>query len=165
MAARGLTLGPSVVAAGTALTLVLFYVTTRQNVDEMRIQREQTARVQHTLDVRSDLDAVLISVSEADTAARSFLMTGEPDTLSSYRATTAALASRVDRIATLTADSESQHDRAVTLKSAVAARVESLNAMIEAGHAGTTDGVATAPVPPAASLDAGRIRTAQAGVG
>ena len=37
MATRGLTLGPLVVAAGTALTLVLFFATARQNVDEMRI--------------------------------------------------------------------------------------------------------------------------------
>ena len=40
---------------------------------KLRILRDETARVQHTLDVRSDLDAVLISVSEADTAVRSFL--------------------------------------------------------------------------------------------
>ena len=159
MAARGLTLGPSVVAAGTALTLVLFYATTRQNVDEMRILRDETARVQHTLDVRSDLDAVLISLSEADTAVRSFLLTGEPDKLSSYQTATTALASRVERIATLTSDTESQRDRAATLRSAVTARIESLNAMIEARHAGRAQGTASAPPTPTVEGHADEIRT------
>ena len=137
MASRGLTLGPSVVAAGTALTLVLFFASARQNVDEMRILRDESARIQHTLDVQRDLDSVLIAVSEADAAVRSFLLTDQPESLDGYRTAREALVSRVDLIATLTSDSVGQQERAAKLRTAVTARMESLNAMVEARRAGS----------------------------
>ena len=137
MASRGFTLGPSVVAAGTALTLVLFFASARQNVDEMRILRDESARIQHTLDVQRDLDSVLIAVSEADAAVRSFLLTDQPESLDGYRTAREALVSRVDLIATLTSDSVGQQERAAKLRTAVTARMESLNAMVEARRAGS----------------------------
>ncbi|MEQ1910786.1 MAG: ATP-binding protein [Vicinamibacterales bacterium] len=139
MASRGLTLGPSVVAAGTAVTLLLLFVSGRQNVSEMQILRDESARIQHTLDVQRDLDAVRISVSEADAAVRSFLLTNDPDALAGYRSARENVTSRLDRIASVTSDGAGQRERAAKLQAAVAARMDRLGVMVEARHAGSLD--------------------------
>ena len=150
MASRGLTLGPSVIAAGTALTLVLFFASTRQNVAEVQILRDESARIQHTLDVQRDLDSVRISMSEADAAVRSFLLATEPEALGAYRTARDTLTSRLDRIASITSDSPGQQERAAKLRAAVTARMDHLNAMVDARHAGSkgrsTEDSSTVPV-------------------
>lgn len=118
------------------MTLALFFMSTRQNLDEMSILHEESAQLQHTLDVQRDLDSVLVSVSEADASVRSFLLTGDAETLSGFRAARSAVATRVDRISALIHDSEAQRQRADRLRTAVKTRLDSLSAIVDARQSG-----------------------------
>jgi signal transduction histidine kinase len=125
-----LPLGPSIVAAGTLLALVLFFASARRNVDEMRILRDESARIQHTLDVQRDLDAVLIAVTEADASVRAYLLTGSETMLAGFRTAREAISTRVNRLDSLTVDTPAQRDRFAKLKSAVTSRIERLSAVV-----------------------------------
>jgi len=139
MATRGFTLGPSVLAGGTALTLVLFFASTRQNLDEMSILHDESSRLLHTLDVQRDLDSVLISVSEAEASVRSFLLNDDPSSLAGFQSAKEVASSRVDRIAGLTSGSDDQRIRSEKLRSVVSDRMASLDSMVTARRDGHTD--------------------------
>lgn len=139
MATRGFKLGPSVLAGGTALTLVLFFASTRQNLDEMSILHDESSRLLHTLDVQRDLDSVLISVSEAEASVRSFLLTDDETSLVGFEAAKDAVSSRVERVAGLTSNSGEQRVRSEKLRTAVAERMASLERMVAARRHGHAD--------------------------
>lgn len=136
---KGLPLWPSIVAAGTVLTLVLFFGSARQNVNEMRILRDESGRTQHTLDVQRDLDSLLIGVSDADAAVRAYLLTGAPEVLDTFRAAQLVVRSRVERLAFLATGNPEQLERAAKLRAAVDARLERLANMTDVRHANSID--------------------------
>lgn len=139
MATRGFTLGPSVLAGGTALTLVLFFASTRQNLDEMSILHDESSRLLHTLDVQRDLDSVLISVSEAEASVRSFLLTDDTRSLAGFQNAKDMASSRVERVAGLTSNSGEQRVRSDRLRTAVSERMASLDSMVSARRSGHSD--------------------------
>ncbi len=139
MATRGFKLGPSILAGGTALTLVLFFASTRQNLDEMSILHDESSRLLHTLDVQRDLDSVLISVSEAEASVRSFLLTDDTTSLAGFDSAKDVAARRVDRVAGLTSGSSEQRARSDKLRAAVSERMASLDRMVAARQAGHAD--------------------------
>ncbi len=139
MATRGFTLGPSVLAGGTALTLVLFFASTRQNLDEMSILHDESSRLLHTLDVQRDLDSVLISVSEAEASVRAFMLTDDASSLAGFEVAKETASSRVERVAGLTSGSPDQRSRSDRLRTAVSERMASLDSMVAARRGGRVD--------------------------
>lgn len=76
-------------------------------------QDEQQARswVQHTLEVRSDIQEVQVQLLDAEAAARDFLLTGDPSALHPYWESREVLGPLVEHLGILVADNPSQFKR------------------------------------------------------
>jgi signal transduction histidine kinase len=111
----------------TIVVLVAFLAIARRNVDQTRSLRDETNRVLHTLDVQRALDAVLYYATEGDSAARGFLLSGEENSASEYRAAQRGLDNTIERLDELTRDNPPQRARLEQLKTAVATRLERLD--------------------------------------
>jgi signal transduction histidine kinase len=136
---RRIPLWPAVIIAGTIAVLGLFLLIVLRNVEEMRIIRDESFRIEHTLEVQRQLDAVLMAESEADAGVRGYLLTGAPQALDNLRASQRSVAERLDRLEALTADNPVQRERLVKLREAVALRVELLDRVIDVRRTGTID--------------------------
>ena len=134
-----LPLWPTAVAVVTTIVLLLIFASARQNVDEMRILRDESERIQHTLEVQRNLDAVLIAVSEADAAVRAYLLTGSEAMLHEFRNAHESVGTRVDRLEALSANNAAQKARAQRLRSEVSARVERLTTIVERRKGGSIE--------------------------
>jgi len=136
---RRLPLWPTLVATGTLIVLGLFLVFILRNVAEMRVLQDQTTRIEHTLEVQRELDAVLIAESEADANVRAYLLTASPQVLETVRQAQQAAIERLDRLTTLVADNPTQLERAAALRTAVETRRQRLDKVIAVRQSGTID--------------------------
>jgi signal transduction histidine kinase len=134
-----LPLWPTAVTVFTTIVLLLIFVSARQNVDEMRILRDESERVQHTLEVQRNLDAILIAVSEADAAVRAYLLTGSEAMLLEFRSAHASVGFRVDRLEALSQGNAEQKARAARLRAEVSARVERLSSVVQRRKGGSIE--------------------------
>src|SRR4051812_31557999 len=132
-------LWPTAIATGTLVVLGLFLATVLRNVSEMRVLRDESFRIEHTLEVQRELDAVLIAESDADANVRAYLLTASPQLLDRVREGERSTVQRLDRLAALVADNPQQQQRVTTLRSAVETRRLRLDAVIAVRHTGTID--------------------------
>jgi signal transduction histidine kinase len=130
---------PAVIGIGTVVVLAFFLTVVLRNVDEMRTLRDETFRIEHTLEVQRVLDAVLIAQSDADAAVRGYLLTGSPQALIPFRAAQQVSSEQITRLADLTGDNPSQQARVANLRNAVTMRVAGLEQVIETRRTGTMD--------------------------
>jgi signal transduction histidine kinase len=136
---RRLALWPAVIASGTVAVLGLFLIIVMRNVNEMRMLRDESFRIEHTLEVQRTLDALLLAESEADANVRGYLLTGSPQALESARTNQQWAADRLDRLGDLVADNPSQQQRIAKLRRTVDLRRARLEQVIAARHSGTID--------------------------
>jgi len=136
---RRFPLWPALIGTGTVLALVLFLEIVVRNVAEMRVLRDGTFRIERTLEVQRELDAVLIAESQADAQVRAFLISNSPQVLEELRADQRVAASRLDRVAALVADNPVQQQRVDALRAAVKTRRERLDRVIAVREDGTID--------------------------
>src|SRR6185436_4240646 len=83
-------------------------------------------RVAHTYEVKSALDTVLSSATDAETGQRGFLITGDPAYLEPYRRGTASIQDALAHIATLTADDSTQIEHLAALRPALDRKLQEL---------------------------------------
>jgi CHASE3 domain sensor protein len=126
---RRLPLLPSALVAATLIVLLGFLGIVRQNVAQMRSLRDETGRVEHTLQVQRALDAVLLQASEADNAARGFLLVGGDTAFNEYRQARDQLKEQLAQFQELTRDRADQQTIAA-LQGALAARLSALDRVI-----------------------------------
>ena len=136
---RRLPLWPTVIAAGTLIVLGLFLVFVLRNVAEMRVLRDQTVRIEHTLEVQRELDAVLIAESETDANVRAYLLTASPQVLETVRQAQKTTTERLDRLSALIADNPQQLQRIAGLRGAIDMRRQRLDRVIAVRRSGTID--------------------------
>jgi methyl-accepting chemotaxis protein len=87
--------------------------------------------VSHTYDVKSALDRLSASVTDAETGQRGFLIRGDPAYLEPYRRGTAAIQDTLVQIASLTADDSMQARHLADLRPVVDQKLQDLRQTLE----------------------------------
>jgi signal transduction histidine kinase len=86
--------------------------------------REDSALVVHTVEVENQINAVLLEIRRAESAARGYLLTLGPEFLSEHNAAVAAIMPAVEKLAQSTADNPAQVENANKLRIAVERRLD-----------------------------------------
>src|SRR5579872_1580882 len=96
-------------------------------------QGEQQARnwVEHTLQVRSDIQEILVRLLDAEASARDFLLTGEPLALRPYRESRELVTPLTEHLALLVADNPPQLRRAADIHELVGREMDGLAALCQ----------------------------------
>ena len=106
---------------GIAFLLLLFgyFVTFYAN----RQLLNQSAKVEHSYKVITNLEIMLSKLKDAETGIRGYIITKNEDFLSTYYGSTASADSLYQVINQLTADNQEQQDRLISLKSRIDKRI------------------------------------------
>lgn len=136
---RRIPIWPALTVIGTVLVLALFLAIALRNVDEMRIIRDESFQIEHTLEVQRQLDAVRVAESDADADIRGYVLTRSQQALDNARASQKTVAERLDRLEELTSDSPAQRARLARLRETVGRRAAQLEKVIEVRRTGTSD--------------------------
>src|SRR3954466_8591250 len=145
---------PAVLAAATLIVLLAFFRIVRQNLAQMRTLRDETALIEHTLQVQRELDRVLTQVSEADAGALRYLVTPGDSQLAEYEQAKANLADSLASLQNLTRDNAAQQMRMDRLRAATAARLQSADRILDVRRTRSLD----TAMDLARSIDVGRWR-------
>ena len=86
--------------------------------------REASALVVHTVEVENQINAVLLEIRRAESAARGYLLTLGPEFLSDHNDAVAAIMPAVEKLAQSTADNPVQVENANKLRMAVENRLD-----------------------------------------
>jgi signal transduction histidine kinase len=86
--------------------------------------REDSGWVVHTVEVENQINALLLEIRRAESAARGYLLTSEPRYLAEHETAAAAVLPDVDKLATLTADNPVQIENSKQLRPPVEARLQ-----------------------------------------
>jgi signal transduction histidine kinase len=86
--------------------------------------REDSSWVVHTVEVENQINALLLQIRRAESAARGYLLTSEPRFLAEHLATTATILPDVDKLAKLTTDNPVQIENSKLLRPPVQARLD-----------------------------------------
>lgn len=90
--------------------------------------------VEHSLEVRSTLERVELALTQAESAQRGFLLSGNRAYLAPYDDAIAAARWQTDRLDRLTADNASQQLRLLKLRGLAADRIDELMAAVKAAN-------------------------------
>lgn len=97
--------------------------------------------VNHTRDVQMTTQDLLVSLSDAETGRRGYVLTGEANYLAEVDAAAAKSSAMVHRLAELTQDSPAQQVNVHALEQVVTDRLELLKQTAQLGRAGRDDAV------------------------
>ena len=92
--------------------------------------RDDDASVAHTLEVESQINALLLDVRKAESSARGYLLTREKEFLTDHEQAVAAITPDLDQLSRLTAHNPSQVDNIGKLHSALEALFEQFSRQI-----------------------------------
>jgi signal transduction histidine kinase len=120
-ATRRRAIGQILLLAAGFLVLVAISATSVILVDKAR---EDSGWVVHTVEVENQINALLLQIRRAESAARGYLLTSEPRLLSEYETASATILPGVDKLAKLTADNPVQSENCKRLRAPVQARVD-----------------------------------------
>ena len=115
-----------------ALNALVFYNSTQAVLDHEHL-------VTHTQDVLGTLDNTLATILDAETGQRGYIITGDESYLAPYSRAVPAVAAKLDRLGSLTADNPRQRARLAILRPLVQAKLAELArtvALRRAGKAG-----------------------------
>jgi PAS domain S-box-containing protein len=120
------TTGMGLAVAGMILLLVavLLYRNGRSFI-------ESSEWVSHTHEVLAELETILSTLAEAQTATRGFIITGQEAFLEPYRAAAPAARAQLYRLKWLTSDNPDQQRRVAMLEKAVSEKLDSLQQNID----------------------------------
>jgi len=93
--------------------------------------RKDNAWVVRTVEVENQLSTLLLRIRRAESAARGYLLTSEPQFLAEHEATAASIIPDVDKLALLTTDNSVQAENARQLRAPVEARLAEFAKAIE----------------------------------
>jgi len=86
--------------------------------------REDSGLVVHTVEVENQINALLLEIRRAESAARGYLLTSGPEFLSDHEAAVATIIPAVAKLAQSTADNSVQVENVKKLRMAVEARLD-----------------------------------------
>jgi len=115
-----------------AVALVVAFLLINSWLAHRNITRlnDAVGEVIHTQEAVDALNDVLITVLDAETGQRGYLIVGEPAYLEPYYRAVAAMPGQLDRLTALTADDPEQQQRSVRLGQQVAARLDVLKRIV-----------------------------------
>jgi signal transduction histidine kinase len=117
----GAQLGQALLLAAGFVVLVAISTTSVLLVDQAR---EENAWVVHTVEVENQISTLLMRISAAESAARGYLLTGQPRFLAEHEAATANILPDIDKLARLAGDNSTQLESAKELREPVQARLD-----------------------------------------
>lgn len=119
------------VGAGVAAALILLAINAFVSWRSTLALIESDRLVEHTYQVLSELDAVLATMTDAETGERGFVITREERFLEPYRAAVTRVNGHVETLRRLTADNPRQQKRIPVLREKVAAHLRELEQGID----------------------------------
>jgi signal transduction histidine kinase len=119
-AARRRAIGQILLLAAGFLVLVAISVSSVLLVDKAR---EDSGLVVHTIEVENQLNTLLLEIRRAESAARGYLLTKEPEYLEDHETAVAAIIPEVQRLSDLTVDNPFELEKITELRPAVEARL------------------------------------------
>jgi CheY-like chemotaxis protein len=128
----GIRSGAEVGAAfGLAAVLAFFLLSGAVAYLNIQTLRSNNQKVLHSHDVLIALDELLSTTQDAETGQRGYLLTGDSKYLEPYDRAVAAAASRIDRVASLTADNPAQRANVALLRPHIDAKLAELRETID----------------------------------
>jgi signal transduction histidine kinase len=118
-ATRRRAIGQILLLAAGFLVLVAISAASVILVDKAR---EESGRVVSTVEVENQINALLLEIRQAESAARGYLLTSRPEFLSDHEASLTVIIPNLDKLTQLTADNPVQADNVKKLRSAVEVR-------------------------------------------
>jgi signal transduction histidine kinase len=86
--------------------------------------RKDNAMVVHTVEVENQIDALLLEIRRAESAARGYLLTSGPEFLATFEAARANIIPDADKLAQLTSDNPVQGENVKKLRLAIETRLD-----------------------------------------
>jgi signal transduction histidine kinase len=120
-ATRRRAIGQILLLAAGFLVLVAISASSVIFVDRAR---EDSGLVVHTVEVENQINALLLEIRRAESAARGYLLTSGPEFLSDHEAAVATIIPAVAKLAQSTADNSVQVENVKKLRMAVEARLD-----------------------------------------
>src|SRR5450631_247581 len=127
-ATRRRAIGQILLLAAGFLVLVAISATSVILVNKAR---EDSGWVVHTVEVENEINALLLQIRRAESAARGYLLTSEPRFLAEHQAATATILPDVDKLAKLAGDNPVQIENSKALRSPVEARLQEFATAID----------------------------------
>jgi len=124
------------IAAGFAVALFIFVIVAMVSWRNVERNIEEAAWVSHSQEVRATLSQLLSGITDAETAQRGFIITGEEEYLAPYKNAVTAVELHRLHLIDLVDDNPRQLARAHTLAPLVSERLESIDSGIEARRRG-----------------------------
>src|SRR5215475_14937740 len=125
------------VGAGLVLAILIINALVSYRATRRLIDNEQL--VTHTYEVIAELEGVLDTMDDAESAERDYLLSGEESYLKSYQSAGAESHARVSRLRLMTVDDTYQPARIPDLERQIADRLRDLNSRIESRKNGRVE--------------------------
>ena len=119
-ATRRRALGQTLLLVAAFMVLVVISAASVVLVTEAR---KDNALVVHTVEVENQINALLLNIRRAESAARGYLLTSGPEFLTDHEDAVAVVSPNVDRLAQLTADNPIQVQNLRKLRTAIETRL------------------------------------------
>ncbi len=103
--------------------------------------RENVRLMDHTREVQTAIQDLLVSLTDAETGRRGFILTGDPSYLAAVEGTAAKVSTTIQRLADLTRDNPVQQNNVELLDRLVNDRLEVLRTTAQLGRAGQDEAV------------------------
>ena len=111
---------------------------------------DNSSWVSHTHEVTAALEKVLTTITDAESAKRGHILSGQAESLARYNEARARYPAEIERIAELTADNAEQQSRLARLKELVAAKFDEMQRILrlftEQGLEAAPRGCARGPI-------------------
>ncbi|MBO0859838.1 MAG: CHASE3 domain-containing protein [Chloracidobacterium sp.] len=125
------------VGAGLVLAILIINALVSYRATRRLIDNEQL--VTYTYEVIAELEGVMDSMDDAESAERDYLLTGEESYLKSYQSAVTETHTRVFRLRRMTVDSTYQQARLPNLERQIVDRLSDLNSRIESRESGRAE--------------------------
>ncbi|MBB4797451.1 CheY-like chemotaxis protein/CHASE3 domain sensor protein [Brevundimonas bullata] len=122
-------------AAGLGLVLAFFLATSAVAWFNVQVLRANNQQIIHTHQVIVAVDDLLLTVQDAETGQRGYLLTGNPLYLQPYDMAAAAVTRRLEDVARLTRDNPVQQAHLSQVRRHIDAKMSELDATIQARRA------------------------------
>lgn len=119
---------------------------------------EDSGRVVHTVEVENQINALLLDIRRAESAARGYLLTLGPEFLGDHEAAVATIPANVDKLAQLTSDNPRQVENIRKLRPAVETRLDQFAREMNFVRQGQPDGAVALVREAVAGNSSGAIR-------
>jgi signal transduction histidine kinase len=156
-ATRRRAIGQILLLAAGFLVLVAISASSVIFVNEAR---EDSGLVVHTVEVENQIDALLLEIRRAESAARGYLLTLGPEFLSDHNTAVATIIPAVEKLAQSTADNPAQVENAKKLRMAVERRLDQFAREMNFVKQGQAAGAVALVRESAAESSSGAIREA-----